>query len=440
MSAIGAQRPILISDAKTGEIISIEEHDQIVLQLLNYVQKETNAYFNEHKNMLSELLVDYTGTPKAAEYARQKSIKFATRTDILAQSRVEKLIQQKLIGEVSSWVKNPNPRKQEPTFVPKIDLGAVDKQMAVLSYDKNTLELSLIWKVWDRELMIMFQLPDYLHSRKISKISLPRVQISKKTGNIIYLFAVEEIPAQRAKSKQKAGVDLGRTEPFTLAILTENNRRIADYHASGRVRALNKRRERILTEKKHILAKADAYVALGIDDAVLRTESQRKANKAKILGQEVAKQLAADLTKKLKKHEIDVLNIEDLRWATGARYGSKWNHSQQQEAITHSVAREGIMTKKINPRNTSQTCHLCGSTVTHNSKTRVAKCSSCKEKFDRDFNAAINIAANINNKSHRFPNQQSRIGDDCSVALATQIIDRTDQNSIIKPPITTLAT
>src|SRR5699024_3303770 len=103
----------------------------------------------------------------------------------------------------------------------------------------------------------------------------------------------------------------------------------------------------------------------------------------------------------------------------------RWNHSKKQAAIEHATRREGVSTKKVNPKNTSQECHHCGSRVVHNARTRVAKCSDCKEQFDRDFNAAMNIAK----KLIRYPNRYSRIGDDRS--SQEQVIELT-HNSVLR--------
>jgi transposase len=91
---------------------------------------------------------------------------------------------------------------------------------------------------------------------------------------------------------------------------------------------------------------------------------------------------------------VSILHIENLKWATGAKYGSKWTHGSTGEKIEHSAARAGIRVKRVSARNTSQTCHACGKPVTHNTLIRVATCTTCRSRLDRDVNAALNIAKN----------------------------------------------
>lgn len=51
----------------------------------------------------------------------------------------------------------------------------------------------------------------------------------------------------------------------------------------------------------------------------------------------------------------------------------------------------GLVTKAVNPRNTSQNCSSCGKKVPKKLKDRIHSCPHCGYKEDRDVNAAINI-------------------------------------------------
>ena len=86
---------------------------------------------------------------------------------------MERLYQHKLVSEVLAYVVNPNPRKQAPSFSPKINLGAVDKQMCVLNIEDNQIHLD--FKVWDEHYLLTFNIPHYLNSRDVKKWFLPRL-------------------------------------------------------------------------------------------------------------------------------------------------------------------------------------------------------------------------------------------------------------------------
>ncbi|NEO35986.1 MAG: transposase [Moorea sp. SIOASIH] len=51
----------------------------------------------------------------------------------------------------------------------------------------------------------------------------------------------------------------------------------------------------------------------------------------------------------------------------------------------------GLLTKAVNPRNTSQNCSNCGKKVPKKLKDRIHSCPHCGYTADRDVNAAINI-------------------------------------------------
>ncbi|NEO39137.1 MAG: transposase [Moorea sp. SIOASIH] len=51
----------------------------------------------------------------------------------------------------------------------------------------------------------------------------------------------------------------------------------------------------------------------------------------------------------------------------------------------------GLITKAVNPRNTSQNCSNCGKKVPKKLKDRIHSCPNCGYVADRDVNAAINI-------------------------------------------------
>ena len=395
ISAIPALKPTLILDSQTGEIIEPVVFYSDLEKLVTTVKEAAEEFYLTNKELVETGLKTYTGLPKPTEYARQKGWNMARGLprEAKAKSRIERLARYNLVQTVSSYVLNPNPKKRPPSFSKTITLGAVDSNMVTLEQSENKLVLT--FKCWSKEYELHFTLPSYVLERNIIKFSLPTIRLNKN-NEWVFGFTIQEQAEVREVGKHTAGVDLGRVEPFTLAVLNENNKRVAHYVSSGRLNQLNQKRERLLGEKKHIVTKIESYTSLDLDSTVLLTERDFKRNKIIRLGVEVAKQVGFEITKKLVKHKVSVLNMEDLRWVTGAKYGSKWNHSKQQEHIAHSLSRKGIATRKVNPKNTSQECYVCGTKLVHNTKNRTVRCVECKTKLDRDFNAAMNIAKNKN--------------------------------------------
>ncbi len=421
-SSLPLLQPTAIFDTKTGLQITVEQHLINVNQLLDYCYTEAKHVHGQHETRLETILVNRNKISAPAEYGRQNGLrtrKNLPRT-VKAQSRIEKLVQHKVISETASYINNPNPRKQLFNFNHTINLGSIDKQMASLSVSGN--ELSLLWKCWDTEYLLTFTIPDYVLSRDIVKFSLPVV--SGKG----YWFSIQEAVPERS-GRLTAGLDMGRVEPYTIAVVNPTGARVASYTTSGRLSQLNKKRERLLVEKKHILTKAKHYEKLGLNPEILWVEYGHKRNKITTLGKVVSQQVGSEITKKLIKHNLNILNVENLSWVTGVKYGSRWNHSIQQQAIAHSLLRKGIQVKKVNPKNTSQSCHGCGETIKHDTKNRTVRCDNCRTVLDRDFNAAMNIAK----RTKRYPVLQRQNGDNFSGL--PQVVEKITHNSYIRNKI-----
>ena len=396
-----------IWNTATGEQVPPLEFNTQITQLIGWVTTQTRSLYKTHSNQLHSQL-NNVKTGSANSWGRQNGYTSEYKnlpTPVKAKSRINELVLHNLVTETKSYVNNPNPKKQPPSFSPKINLGAVDSQMASLSIEENNLTLS--WKCWEKEYLVEFILPTYLVERRnIIKWCLPTVQLEH--GNPVFRFPYQEPIIFNPETTHVAGVDLGRAEPYTIAIVNPTGSRVAHYTTSGRLKQLNQQRENILVHKKHVTSKLEQYQKLGINNVKkvrLEQEKKRLAGKAKILGEVLAQQLASEMTRKLAKHQLNLVKIENLSWVTGSKYGGRWNHSRQQHHITHSLARTGIKTKIVNPKNTSQSCHNCGDPITHNTNTRTVWCTQCKTRLDRDFNAAMNIA------KIPYPNKNSMLGD-----------------------------
>lgn len=425
ISALSPLKPVQIIDVSTGEILSLTVHDTIVKNLINYVLSETKRlYRDEGSRLETEIINAKARIGSANSFGRQRGFKsgyHSLPTRVKVKSRINELVLHKLVSETAAYVNNPNPLKQPPSFGPKINLGAADKQLSSLSLTDKVLTLH--FKVWDKELLIDFRVPDYILQRNIQKWSLPTIEV--RNGEVFYIFSIIENVVLRKNGTERVGIDLGRVEPFTMAIVNSTGKRIAEYNAKHHVKEINLRRERIIKEKKFISKKIKQYDALGLDSFTLKLESQRKANKATRLGQQISLQVGADVASKLEKHRTHQVALENLKWVTGSKYGGRWIHSKKSNAIEHALTRKGISVKKVSAKNTSSTCHSCSAVVISNPRNRTVRCVSCKTKLDRDFNAAVNIAK----KLKTYPNQYSRIGDNCS--LERQVIEEKTHRSAL---------
>ena len=426
ISGITPLHPNAIWDVNTGESVPLNVLEEDLEEICSFVQEETKRVFDEQEEQVIEDAADLKGS--ANSYGRQlgyKSNYLDLPREILAKSRINELFLYKLMSEVASYSKNSNPDKQHPSFPKTINLGAVDKQMASLSKEDNVL--TLLWKCWSREYLIDFIIPAYVLDRDIAKFSLPLVRYAN--GGYEFIFTVQEHVPELPQNKLRGGVDLGRVEPYTLAVVNNKGNRIAHYTTSGRLKELNRKREDVLAHKRNLLSKIDQHEKLGIDTTTRVIEKQRLANKARILGNVIAQQIGAEITQKLAKHTLNILNLENLSWVQGQKYGSKWNHSRQQEAITHALLRNGVRVKKVSPKNSSQLCHTCGTKLVHSN--RKSRCAGCQTSLDRDFNAALNIASQ-RHLTKRYPSlDNNRLAGD-NYSSTEQVIDHSGHSNVSK--------
>lgn len=396
-SALPPLTPISIIDTSTGEYVSHRDLQDKIELLRDVVFEETVRLYSEFQTELLQVLEDYNGTPQAAEFARQKGYKTAFAQtlpkEVKVKSRLEKLVQFKLISETSSYVRNLDPYKKEHSFSKAINLGAVDRHMASLSFEGS--ELNLLWKCWDAEYYITFQLPVYVLKRQIDKFSLPIIKKNIKTAQIEFIFILFEETTSRKGYKHTVGIDLGKVVPYSMAVVNNNGSRVASYESSARLTQLAAKRERLVAETRNIKTKIQNRSERGILSPIQEIELERTTEKSARLTKIIAQQTGSEISRKLAKHNSSLIKVENLSWISGSKNAkignSRWSHAQQQEAIIHATTRIGYKTKKVSAKNTSQLCHGCKEKITHR-KHRTVWCDGCKTTLDRDFNAAMNIA------------------------------------------------
>lgn len=395
VSALPPLTPTSIINTGTGEYLTPVEFARSVGSLMDFVVSETARLYEKHEAALNIDLQGYRGVPQPAEYARQHGIKgFLNLTkNIKATSRIEKLIQYKLVSETASYILNPNPDKQKHSYSRVLNLGAVDKQMATMSVVDD--ELTLIWKCWDAEYYLTFKIPAYVLKRNIVKYSLPLVKQDRKTGEFAFIFTTFETITPRKGSAHAVGIDLGVIKPYSMVVANRDGQRVASYETSSRLTQLARKRERLQTETRNIRTKISNRATRGLSSPTQEQELERTRDKTTRLTKTITLQIGSEVTRKLIKHNSNLIQVENLKWVsgfTGSKIGSsRWSHSQQQEAITHATTRAGFTVRKVSARNTSQTCHGCGEQITHRAG-RTVWCEECHTSVDRDFNAAMNIA------------------------------------------------
>lgn len=408
LSALPPLFPEHIIDAKTGELIEETQYHNTLTKLTNFVREQSELLWLEHKDSLEEELEKITAT-SPAEVGRQVGLVAELGKlpeDVKAKSRIERLIRYQTITSAKSYFNSDVETKEEPSFSPYLNLGAVDAQMGKIIINDNRIELS--FKCWDREFLLFFKIPNYVLSRNLVKITLP---IIKPFGNDWgFIFTAEEKSNTPViNDKYVMGVDLGRIEPYTLAVVnSKTGRMVAQYTASNQLRILVDKKNRLNQELGYLYNKSETYEKLKLPvKELLEKERVLTRVKRNRLTNKISWLIATEIDRVAQKFSPRYVALENLAWVNAQHGSSGWSHSKDQTAITHKLTRNGIPTKKVNPKNTSQNCHKCGNKITHHPGKRLIVCTNCTITIDRDTNAAINIA-------HRPLPKRSQ-GNNCTV-------------------------
>lgn len=416
-------RPINVFDSTTGETIPVEEAMQEVDSLITFTQNLTQQVFDEHYDQLMDDIQEYHSRPNT--YGRKLGyLDYFPELpkEILVKSRIKELYLHKLISESAGYyrLKKTKPKKQgKHRMGYLINLGAVNSAMAY--FEPRVLgsrSIKLRFKCWTRDMTFEFILPPHLAKRNIHKITLPKI------GRKGFSFTAQEKPIPTTNTLV-AGIDLGKVRPFTMSIIDSSSSILASSENSKSLKKVMRKRDLLLQEKKCLGKKINAYKKLGLDHTVLDENYRLIRNKSTRLGKDIAHRVGREIVDSALRYEVGILHLEDLRWVQGKKYGSRWNHGAQNTSIMQKASRAGLKTKRVNPKNTSQKCHVCGTTLTH--KLRKVRCSECQIVLDRDLNASLNIAKDVN-KNKRFPPTNEVTGVTCSDTNNTVLIEQGNEH------------
>lgn len=99
---------------------------------------------------------------------------------------------------------------------------------------------------------------------------------------------------------------------------------------------------------------------------------------------------------------IAVENLTNIRARVKTRHGKQarrihgWSFDQCRSFLTYKAEEQGSTVAGVDPRHTSQTCHVCGHVARTNRRSRsLFCCRSCGYTAHADYVASVNIAAKL---------------------------------------------
>lgn len=130
----------------------------------------------------------------------------------------------------------------------------------------------------------------------------------------------------------------------------------------------------------------------------LFSEQKLKQRKVRNLRKEILEILTKWIVEISRQSEVSLVAIENLQFKELPNWKNKtfrwlfssWFYSKFSERLEAKLRKNGMRLRRVNPANTSRRCHVCGKKLNRNRM--YLFCKQCQKKWDRDYNASVNIA------------------------------------------------
>lgn len=220
------------------------------------------------------------------------------------------------------------------------------------------------------------------------KITRPTVYLDQK-GEIRFGFTIQkDLPKSTTpKPTSTLGIDLGLVEPFVGTVVFGDGTHSSPYLPNRRTNYYARKIQSLKELSSLLFRKQNLNEQKGHESKslVLKTERLRLRSKISRLKIEQSHALANQIVA-IANHHNAIINLEKLNWVPN----SSWDQARQQDMIEQKARTKNIKVRKINPKNTSNTCPRCGNTITHSA--RATHCINCSKSLNRDILASRNIA------------------------------------------------
>ena len=276
----------------------------------------------------------------------------------------------------AGWRRTANTHSPE-TLAPRLALSATDCQYHSVSVNRSTTVLRMV--IGGRWVNFYFKTPRRFLEEGIRPIA-PDIIVDDRGRVMFNWFA--EIPVERAEFSEcyVVGVDVGRNSAAFSTVVDVTTGDVVE--ASGGNRRIKTLENRISRTENQIrsLRRAGRHG----EAAQHREGLANRRNELSILvGQEVA-----DLSF---RYDNALVAVEDLSGIRNTMSHGRWVRGQMVQRSTDMVESNGGRVLRVNPAYTSQKCHVCKTQMDMRDSRR-PRCLVCKVTWDRDENAAINIA------------------------------------------------
>ena len=390
-------RPFLCRETKTGT--GLDLHD-----VLEEVRDDAALCAEEALKHITinnlEQVSRYDGL-KPAVAGRRMGIRFSNPGRGTGRSRFEKMVQEYAVCQLRSWHERQKvstgqtdkyssagfkrtANANKPGFLkPRLALSVTDKSYHAVRLNNSSVELDMV--VAGRWVTFIFASPQRFLEPGI-KIIAPTISIDDR-NRVIFNWPIE-IPVKRAPFSDKyvIGVDVGVTNHTTAVVRDITTGQVMEASfMNRRVRSLENKIQRIRNQIAALHRKGRANEV----EPHRKALSNRRKELAILIGQEVA-----DLSW---RYNNSLVAVEDLSFVTNTMKHGRWVRGLIIKRITDMVESNGGRVMTVPAAYTSKKCHQCG-TMLDMKDYRHPVCTMCNVGWDRDENAAANIAGKLKDK------------------------------------------
>lgn len=400
-------RPFVCFDRGTGvglDLYSILEEVRLDAELcafeaMKHVTVENLGKLSEHDGL------------KPAVAGRRMGMRFSVTGRATGRSRFERMVQEYAVSQLRSWRERQKAcmrqsdkyvsngykrtvRQSKPASLkPRLALSATDKKYHAVRRAASSIELDMV--VNGQWVTFRFKAPDRFFETGV-RIIAPTVIVDEK-DRVVFTWYVE-LPVERAEfsSRYVIGVDVGITNHTTAVVRDITTGQVIEASfMNRRVRSLENKIKRTKTQ----------IAALHHKGRVEEVEAHRKAlsNRRKelaiLIGQEIA-----DMSWEYGNALVAVENLSHIK--NTMKHG-RWVRGLIIKRITDMVESNGGRVIAVPAAYTSRKCHQCG-TMLGMTDYHHPVCVTCRASWDRDENAAANIAEKLKDKERHKKACQTR--------------------------------
>lgn len=348
---------------------------------------------------------------KPAVAGRRMGVRFSIPGRGTGRSRFEWMVREYAVSQLRSWrerqrvcmrqsdkyvsigYKHTVRQSKPASLSPRLALSVTDRQYHAVRRAGSSVELDMV--VNGRWVTFRFKAPSRFLEAGVRVIA-PTVTVDEN-DRVVFTWYVE-LPVERVEfsSRYVIGVDVGVTNHTTAVVRdVETGEVIESSFINQRVRSLENKIQRAKTQIAALYRKN----RLDEIESHRKALSNRRKELAVLIGQEIA-----DMSWRYGNALVAVENLSHIK--NTMKHG-RWVRGLIIKRITDMVESNGGRVMTMNPAYTSRKCHQCG-TMLDMTDYHHPVCVTCRVSWDRDENAAANIASKLKDKERHKKACQTR--------------------------------